>query len=76
MRTRMPSLMVVLKPTASRSVRVLGLSLLGHVYVIRPPPLPKMYVVPAVETQEANKQLETIKFVLGETSRLKKVEKK
>lgn len=51
----MPSLMVVLKPTASRSVRVLGLSLLGQVYVIRPPPLPKMYVVPAVETQGVNK---------------------
>ncbi len=46
MRTRIPSL-VVLKPTASLSVLVLGLSLLGHVYVISPPPFPKMYVAPA-----------------------------
>lgn len=49
MRTSMPSLMLVLKPTARRSVLVLGRSLLGHVYVISPPPFPKIYVAPAAE---------------------------
>lgn len=53
MRTRMPSFREVLKPTVSLSVRVLGLSFAGHLNVMRPPPFPKMYVVPAGgETEE------------------------
>lgn len=36
-----------LKPTASRSARVLGRSLGAQVNVMRAPPFPKIYVVPA-----------------------------
>jgi len=46
-RTRMPSFTVVLKPTARRSVLVLGLSLAGQVYKMRPPLFPNIYVAPA-----------------------------
>lgn len=51
MRTRMPSFTVVLKPTARRSERVLGLSLAGQVYRMRPPLFPKIYVAPAAKAR-------------------------
>lgn len=50
--TRTASFRCVLKPMASRSARVLGRSLGGHVYVISPPSRPNMYVVPAGERKE------------------------
>lgn len=46
-RTKMASCCCVLKPTARRSARVLGRSLGAQVNVMRAPPFPKMYVVPA-----------------------------
>lgn len=60
----MPSFREVLKPTVSLSVLVLGLSLAGQLNVMRPPPLPKMYVVPAKQNKEKheleNKDLLTV----------------
>lgn len=50
-RTRMPSFTVVLKPTARRSVLVLGLSFAGQVYRMRPPLFPKIYVAPAAKKE-------------------------
>lgn len=54
-RTRMPSFTVVLKPTARRSVLVLGLSLAGQVYRMRPPLFPKIYVAPATRYKTKEK---------------------
>lgn len=50
--TKTASFRCVLKPMASRSARVLGRSLGGHVYVISPPSRPNMYVVPAGEEKK------------------------
>lgn len=50
--TRTASFRCVLKPMASRSARVLGRSLGGHVYMISPPSRPNMYVVPAREKKK------------------------
>ena len=49
----------VLKPTVSLSVLVLGLSLAGQLNVMSPPPLPKMYVVPAEQSRGRNYESET-----------------
>lgn len=51
----MPSFTVVLKPTARRSVLVLGLSLAGQVYRMRPPLFPKIYVAPATRHKTKEK---------------------
>lgn len=53
--TRMPSFTVVLKPTARRSVLVLGLSLAGQVYKMRPPLFPNIYVAPATKQKTKEK---------------------
>jgi hypothetical protein len=58
----MPSFSEVLKPTVSRSLRVLGLSLAGHLKVMSPPPFPKMYVVPAEERGERKEDERYISF--------------
>lgn len=77
MRTRIPSLMVVLKPNASLSVLVLGLSLLGHVYVISPPPFPKMYVAPAAGRNRERKVLADLDLAfLNEQADSKKLMKR
>lgn len=54
----MPSFREVLKPTVSLSVLVLGLSLAGHLNEMRPPPFPKMYVVPAEQNEKRMHELE------------------
>lgn len=54
-RTRIPSFTVVLKPTARRSVLVLGLSLAGQVYRMRPPLFPNIYVAPATRYKAKEK---------------------
>lgn len=54
--TRMPSFTVVLKPTARRSVLVLGLSLAGQVYKMRPPLFPNIYVAPATKQKTKEKK--------------------
>lgn len=48
----MASFCWVLKPTANRSARVLGLSLGAQVNVMRAPPFPKIYVVPAIKRKK------------------------
>lgn len=60
MRIRMPSLSEVLKPTVSLSVRVLGRSLAGQLKVMRPPPFPKIYVVPAGKDNKRMQRLACI----------------
>lgn len=56
-RTKMPSFTVVLNPTASRSVLVLGLSFAGQVYRMSPPLFPKMYVAPAATQSQCKRKV-------------------